>query len=82
MVPAKRRRVNTISVIKYYFHLFLAYGSYWLSYGYDMFREYPGEIQIAIGVTLMSFVMILIMSFSLLVMSFAEKSSHLQPLLI
>lgn len=76
MVPAKRRRVNTISVIKYYFHLFLAYGSYWLSYGYDMFREYPGEIQIAIGVTLMSFVMILIMSFSLLVMSFAEKSKN------
>ena len=40
--------MDTISWIAYYFNLWLAYGTYWLSYLYKAYIEYPIEVRIAI----------------------------------
>jgi len=39
--------MDTISTLTYYFNMITAYGSYYLLYYYNIFRDYPIEIKIA-----------------------------------
>ena len=59
--------MNTVSVIQYYFHLFLAYASYYLTYGFNMFKGYPLEVQVAVLVTELSVILITVMLVALLI---------------
>ena len=65
--------MSTISVIQYYFHLFMAYGAYYLTYGFNMFRGYPLEVQVAVVVTELSAVLIAIMLIALVVLQWKNR---------
>ena len=41
--------MDTISWITYYLNLWLAYGSYWLTYLYNAYCDYPIEVRIAVA---------------------------------
>ena len=58
--------MRTVSVIKYYFNLIIAYGTYYLEYAIGMFADYPPEIKVAVIVTVMCILLMAIMGIALL----------------
>ena len=70
--------MSTIPVIQYLFHLFLAYSTYYLTYGFNMFRGYPLEVQVAVLVSELSFILIVIMLIALLWMVASERRHRKQ----
>lgn len=65
--------MSTVSIIKYYFNLFLAYSTYFFQYAINIFADYPAEIKVAVIVTVLCIILILIMFFALLALSHSEK---------
>lgn len=55
------KRMDTISILSYYFNMILAYGNYYLLYIIEIFRDYPLEVQIAaIATTIWAIIITLI----------------------
>lgn len=65
--------MSTVSVVKYYFNLILAYSAYYFQYAIDMFADYPPEIKVAVTVTIFCVIMIIVMGIALLVLSRSQR---------
>ena len=65
--------MRTVSIVKYYFNLVLAYSTYYLQYAIGMFADYPPEVKVAVSVTVMCLVLMTIMGFALIYLSRHEK---------
>ena len=68
--------MSTISLLKYYFNLILAYSTYYLQYAIGMFADYPAEIKVAVTVTVFCLVMMGIMGFGLIYLSHKNKKQR------
>ena len=68
--------MSTISLLKYYFNLILAYSTYYLQYAIGMFADYPAEIKVAVTVTAFCLVMMGIMGFGLIYLSHKNKKQR------
>lgn len=67
--------MRTVSILKYYFNLIIAYGTYYLKYAIGIFADYPPEIKVAVSVTVVCIVLIIVMSFALLYLSRKNKKN-------
>jgi len=67
------QKVNSVSVLKYYFNLFMAYSTYYLQYAINMFADYPPEVKVAVLVTVLCAVLMLIMGIALFSLSLKRK---------
>ena len=65
--------MRTVSIVKYYFNLVLAYSTYYLQYAIGMFADYPPEVKVAVSVTVMCLVLMAVMGFALLYLSRHRK---------
>ena len=65
--------MRTVSIVKYYFNLILAYSTYYLQHAISMFADYPLEVKVAVTVTVFCVIMIIVMSFALLFLSRSRK---------
>lgn len=68
-----KHKVSSIPIIQYFYKLFLAYSTYYLTYGFNMFRDYPLEVQVSVLVSELSIVLIVIMLIALLYAAFGER---------
>ena len=65
--------MSTISLLKYYFNLILAYSTYYIQYAIGMFADYPAEIKVAVTVTVFCVILMAIMGFGLICLSHKSK---------
>ena len=65
--------MSSIPIIQYFYNLFLAYSTYYLTYGFNMFRDYPLEVQVSVLVSELSIILIVIMLIALLYAAFSER---------
>ena len=65
--------MSTVSALKYYFNLIIAYGTYYFGYALGIFAGYPTEVKVAVSVTVMCVYLILVMFIALLVLSVKKK---------
>ena len=65
--------MSTVSVIKYYFNLILAYVTYYFEYAISMFADYPAEVKVAVSVTVLCVILMLYMLFALYVLSYRRR---------
>lgn len=61
--------MSSVSFLKYYFNLIVAYVAYYFKYAISSFAEYPLEIKVAIFITFICAILIFYMGFALLVLA-------------
>ena len=70
--------MRSVSIVKYYFNLFLAYSTYYLHYAIDMFADYPPEVQVAVCVAVLCVFLMIMMALALIYLS--RKTKRLNKL--
>lgn len=63
------KNMSTVSLLKYYFNLIMAYITYYFEYAISMFADYPPEVKVAVSVTVMCIILMLYMFFAFLFLS-------------
>ena len=70
-------RMDTISILSYYFNMILAYGNYYLLYIIEIFRDYPLEVQIAAIATTIWAIIITLIFIELTRQTFRKKRKRI-----
>lgn len=67
---------NSIQQFSYYFHLVEAYLSYYFTYLWDLYRDFPFVIQVAVGSMCLSFFFIFLITLRMTYLNWKKRKHH------